>query len=116
VRALPQGSKSGKNNFAILQAEDELAAIGSSSARAGPAPVPSPPTAGPGISLITSFSGSPTTRNPGRPGGRTTGRPVHGNADPDPAADLLLCAYASHGDTKHILLFPAIRPSASSSP
>jgi 2-oxoglutarate ferredoxin oxidoreductase subunit alpha len=92
--------------YAIVQAEDELASIGMvvgagwNGARAFTA------TSGPGISLMTEFIGLayfaeiPVTINVQR-GGPSTGMPTRTQQ-----ADLLACAYASHGDTKHVLLFP----------
>lgn len=100
--------ETGKNNFAILQAEDELAAIGMvigaswSGARAFTS------TAGPGVSLMSEFLGLayyaeiPAVLVDVQRVGPSTGMPTRTQQ-----ADLLTCAYASHGDTKHILLFPA---------
>jgi 2-oxoglutarate ferredoxin oxidoreductase subunit alpha len=97
----------GKNNFAIIQAEDELASIGMvigagwNGARAFTA------TSGPGISLMTEFIGLayfaeiPATIINVQRGGPSTGMPTRTQQ-----ADLLSCAYASNGDTKHVLLFP----------
>jgi len=99
--------ESGKNKFAIIQAEDELASIGIAvgagwnGARAFTA------TAGPGISLMTEFTGLayfaeiPVTIIDVQRGGPSTGMPTRTQQ-----SDLLACAYASHGDTKHVLLFP----------
>ncbi len=99
--------ESGKNNVAIVQAEDELASIGMvvgagwNGARAFTA------TSGPGISLMTEFIGLahfaeiPVTIINIQRGGPSTGMPTRTQQ-----ADILACAYASHGDTKHILLFP----------
>ena len=99
--------ESGKNKFAIVQAEDELASIGIvtgagwNGARAFTA------TSGPGISLMTEFIGLayfaeiPVTIVDVQRGGPSTGMPTRTQQ-----ADLLACAYASHGDTKHPLLFP----------
>ncbi len=100
--------KTGKNNFAILQAEDELAAIGIviGAGWAGARAFTS--TAGPGISLMNEFLGLayyaeiPAVLVDVQRVGPSTGMPTRTQQ-----ADLLLCAYASHGDTKHILLFPA---------
>ncbi|MGD9942743.1 MAG: 2-oxoacid:acceptor oxidoreductase subunit alpha [Burkholderiaceae bacterium] len=98
---------SGENRFAIVQAEDELASIGMvvgagwNGARAFTA------TSGPGISLMTEFIGLayfaeiPVTVINVQRGGPSTGMPTRTQQ-----ADLLACAYASHGDTKHVLLFP----------
>jgi len=97
----------GKNKFAIIQAEDELASIGIvtgagwNGARAFTA------TSGPGISLMSEFIGLayfaeiPATIIDVQRGGPSTGMPTRTQQ-----SDLLACAYASHGDTKHVLLFP----------
>ena len=100
--------ETGKNNFAILQAEDELAAIGIviGAGWAGARAFTS--TAGPGVSLMNEFLGLayyaeiPAVLVDVQRVGPSTGMPTRTQQ-----ADLLLCAYASHGDTKHILLFPA---------
>jgi len=98
---------SGKNNFAIVQGEDELASIGIAigagwnGARAFTA------TSGPGISLMSEFIGLayfaevPVTIIDVQRGGPSTGMPTRTQQ-----SDILACAYASHGDTKHVLLFP----------
>ncbi len=98
---------SGKNRHAIVQAEDELASIGIvvgagwNGARAFTA------TSGPGISLMTEFIGLayfaeiPVTIVDVQRGGPSTGMPTRTQQ-----SDILACAYASHGDTKHVLLFP----------
>ncbi len=99
--------ESGKNRHAIVQAEDELASIGLvvgagwNGARAFTA------TSGPGISLMTEFIGLayfaeiPVTIVDVQRGGPSTGMPTRTQQ-----SDVLACAYASHGDTKHVLLFP----------
>ncbi len=97
----------GRNKFAIVQAEDELASIGIvvgagwNGARAFTA------TSGPGISLMTEFIGLayfaeiPATIIDVQRGGPSTGMPTRTQQ-----SDILACAYAGHGDTKHVLLFP----------
>ena len=97
----------GRHNFAIVQAEDELASIGMvvgagwNGARAFTA------TSGPGVSLMTEFIGLayfaeiPVTIINVQRGGPSTGMPTRTQQ-----SDLISCAYASHGDTKHVLLFP----------
>jgi 2-oxoglutarate ferredoxin oxidoreductase subunit alpha len=97
----------GQHKFAIVQAEDELASIGMvvgagwNGARAFTA------TSGPGVSLMTEFIGLayfaeiPVTIVNVQRGGPSTGMPTRTQQ-----SDLLACAYASHGDTKHVLLFP----------
>jgi 2-oxoglutarate ferredoxin oxidoreductase subunit alpha len=99
--------ETGQAKFAIVQAEDELASIGIvlgagwNGARAFTA------TSGPGISLMTEFIGLayfaeiPATIINVQRGGPSTGMPTRTQQ-----SDLLACAYASHGDTKHVLLFP----------
>jgi 2-oxoglutarate ferredoxin oxidoreductase subunit alpha len=97
-----------KNNYIILQAEDELAAIGMviGAAWAGARSFTS--TAGPGISLMNELLGLayyaeiPAVVIDVQRVGPSTGMPTRTQQ-----GDLLECAYASHGDTKHILLFPA---------
>src|SRR6201991_3157437 len=96
-----------KQNYAIVQAEDELSSIGMvvgaswNGARAFTA------TAGPGISLMQEFIGLayfaeiPAVLFDVQRGGPSTGMPTRTQQ-----ADILACAYASHGDTKHVLLFP----------
>ena len=97
----------GKANYAIVQAEDEIASIGMvtgagwNGARAFTA------TSGPGVSLMTEFIGLayfaeiPVTIVNVQRGGPSTGMPTRTQQ-----ADLLSTAYASHGDTKHVMLFP----------
>ncbi len=96
-----------KNRFAIVQSEDELSAIGTvigagwNGARAFTA------TSGPGISLMQEFLGLayfaeiPAVIFDIQRGGPSTGMPTRTQQ-----SDLKICAYASHGDTKHVLLLP----------
>jgi len=96
-----------EHRYAIVQAEDEIAAIGMvigagwNGARAFTA------TSGPGISLMQEFFGLayfaeiPAVIFDIQRGGPSTGMPTRTQQ-----SDVLLCAYASHGDTKHVLLFP----------
>jgi 2-oxoglutarate ferredoxin oxidoreductase subunit alpha len=99
---------SGKNRYAIVQAEDELAAIGIVIGAAWNGARAFTATAGPGISLMQEFIGLayfaeiPAVIFDVQRGGPSTGMPTRTQQ-----ADLLACAYASHGDTKHVLLFPA---------
>ena len=98
----------GKNNFAIVQAEDELAALGMviganwNGARSFTA------TSGPGLSLMNEFLGLayfaeiPAVLIDVQRTGPSTGMPTRTQQ-----SDVLLAAYASHGDTKHVLLFPS---------
>jgi 2-oxoglutarate/2-oxoacid ferredoxin oxidoreductase subunit alpha len=98
----------GRKNFAFIQAEDELAAIGMvigamwNGARAFTA------TSGPGISLMNEFLGLayyaevPTVVFDIQRVGPSTGMPTRTQQ-----CDLMECAYASHGDTRHVCLYPA---------
>ncbi len=100
--------KDGKKKYAFVQAEDELAAIGMvigatwNGARAFTA------TSGPGVSLMNEFIGLsyfaeiPVVLINVQRGGPSTGMPTRTQQ-----ADLISSAYASHGDTKHVLLFPS---------
>jgi 2-oxoglutarate ferredoxin oxidoreductase subunit alpha len=97
----------GKKNFAFIQAEDELAAIGMvlgaswNGARAFTA------TSGPGVSLMNEFLGLayyaevPAVLFDIQRVGPSTGMPTRTQQ-----CDILEAAYASHGDTKHVCLFP----------
>jgi 2-oxoglutarate ferredoxin oxidoreductase subunit alpha len=97
----------GMARYAVVQAEDELASIGMvigaswNGARAFTA------TSGPGISLMQEFFGLayfaevPAVIFDVQRGGPSTGMPTRTQQ-----SDLISCAYASHGDTKHVLLFP----------
>jgi 2-oxoglutarate ferredoxin oxidoreductase subunit alpha len=100
--------ETGKRNVAIIQAEDELAAIGMviganwNGARSFTA------TSGPGLSLMNEFLGLayfaeiPTVLIDVQRTGPSTGMPTRTQQ-----SDTLEAAYASHGDTKHVLLFPS---------
>ena len=100
--------ENGERNFAIVQAEDELAAMGMvigagwNGARAFTA------TSGPGVSLMTEFLGLayfaevPAVLWDIQRAGPSTGMPTRTQQ-----GDLLSAAYASHGDTRHPLLFPS---------
>ena len=106
-RKLRTDPDTGKGRYAIVQAEDELAALGMvigaswNGARAFTA------TSGPGISLMQEFLGLayfaeiPAVIFDVQRGGPSTGMPTRTQQ-----SDILLAAYASHGDTKHVLLFP----------
>lgn len=99
---------SGKRNFCIVQAEDELAAAGMVIGAGWMGARAFTPTAGPGISLMGEFVGLayyaevPAVFFDVQRTGPSTGMPTRTQQ-----ADLLSTAYLSHGDTKHILLFPA---------
>lgn len=97
----------GRNRYAIVQAEDELASIGIVIGAAWNGARAFTATSGPGISLMQEFIGLayfaeiPAVLFDIQRGSPSTGMPTRTQQ-----ADLLLCAYASHGDTKHVLLFP----------
>ncbi len=98
---------SGKNKFAIVQAEDEIASIGIVTGAGWNGARAFTCTSGPGVSLMTEFIGLayfaeiPVTIVNVQRGGPSTGMPTRTQQ-----ADVISCAYASHGDTKHVLLFP----------
>ena len=98
----------GEKNFAILQAEDELAAVGMVLGASWNGARAFTPTSGPGISLMNEFVGLayyaevPCVIFDVQRVGPSTGMPTRTQQ-----GDILLCAYASHGDTRHVLLFPA---------
>ncbi|HEY9238482.1 MAG TPA: 2-oxoacid:acceptor oxidoreductase subunit alpha [Burkholderiaceae bacterium] len=98
---------SGRNRFAIVQAEDEIASIGIVTGAGWNGARAFTCTSGPGVSLMTEFIGLayfaeiPVTIINVQRGGPSTGMPTRTQQ-----ADILSCAYASHGDTKHVLLFP----------
>jgi 2-oxoglutarate ferredoxin oxidoreductase subunit alpha len=100
--------ETGKNLFAILQAEDELAAIGMVIGASWAGARAFTPTAGPGISLMNEFLGLayyaevPAVVFDVQRTGPSTGMPTRTQQ-----GDLLKCAFASHGDTKHICLYPS---------
>ncbi|HEV7393155.1 MAG TPA: 2-oxoacid:acceptor oxidoreductase subunit alpha [Burkholderiales bacterium] len=97
----------GKNKFAIIQGEDELASIGIAIGAGWNGARSFTATSGPGISLMTEFIGLahfaeiPVVLIDVQRGGPSTGMPTRTQQ-----SDVLCCAYASHGDTKHVLLFP----------
>jgi len=97
----------GKARYAIIQAEDELASIGIVIGAAWNGARSFTCTSGPGISLMQEFIGLayfaevPAVLFDVQRGGPSTGMPTRTQQ-----ADVLSCAYASHGDTKHVLLFP----------
>lgn len=96
------------NRYAIVQAEDELAAIGVVIGAAWNGARAFTATSGPGISLMQEFIGLayfaeiPAVLIDVQRGGPSTGMPTRTQQ-----SDLLSAAFASHGDTRHILLFPA---------
>ncbi|MBN9544603.1 MAG: 2-oxoacid:acceptor oxidoreductase subunit alpha [Alphaproteobacteria bacterium] len=97
----------GKNKFAIVQAEDEISAIGAVIGAAWNGARAFTATSGPGVSLMQEFLGLayfaeiPVVLIDVQRGGPSTGMPTRTQQ-----ADLILAAYASHGDTKHVMLFP----------
>ena len=98
---------SGKARYAIVQAEDELASIGMVIGAAWNGARAFTCTSGPGISLMGEFIGLayfaeiPAVIFDVQRAGPSTGMPTRTQQ-----SDVLACAYASHGDTKHVLLFP----------
>ena len=100
--------ETGKRTYCIIQAEDELAAIGMVLGANWMGARSFTPTSGPGISLMSEFIGFayyaevPAVIFNVQRTGPSTGMPTRTQQ-----CDLISCAYASHGDTKHVLLFPA---------
>ncbi|MEX1183278.1 MAG: 2-oxoacid:acceptor oxidoreductase subunit alpha [Gemmatimonadota bacterium] len=98
----------GRANVMVLQAEDELAAAGMVIGAGWAGARAFTPTSGPGISLMSEFIGlAYYAEVPGvffdiQRTGPSTGMPTRTQQ-----GDLLLTAYASHGDTRHIVLYPA---------
>jgi len=97
----------GRSRYAVVQAEDEIASIGMVVGAGWNGARAFTTTSGPGISLMTEFIGLayfaeiPVTIINVQRGGPSTGMPTRTQQ-----ADLLSCAYASHGDTRHVLLLP----------
>ena len=100
--------KDGNKTYAIVQAEDELAAIGVAIGGGWNGARSFTATSGPGVSLMSEFLGLayfaeiPVVLYDIQRGGPSTGMPTRTQQ-----SDILSAAYASHGDTKHVLLFPA---------
>jgi len=100
-------AEDGKARYAIVQAEDELASIGMVIGAAWNGARAFTATSGPGISLMQEFLGLayfaeiPSVIFDVQRAGPSTGMPTRTQQ-----SDVLSCAYASHGDTKHVLLFP----------
>ena len=96
-----------KHRYAIIQAEDELAAVGMVIGASWAGARAFTPTSGPGISLMNEFIGLayyaevPAVIFDVQRTGPSTGMPTRTQQ-----CDLMLCAYASHGDTRHICLYP----------
>lgn len=101
-------TNTGKKNFAVVQAEDELAAIGMVLGASWNGARAFTSTSGPGVSLMSEFLGLsyfaeiPAVLIDVQRSGPSTGMPTRTQQ-----SDILSAAYASHGDTKHILLFPS---------
>lgn len=100
--------ETGKNNFSIVQAEDELAAIGMAIGANWNGARSFTATSGPGLSLMNEFLGLayyaeiPVVLVDVQRAGPSTGMPTRTQQ-----SDILSAAYASHGDTKHVLLIPS---------
>ena len=99
--------ETGRNKFAIVQTEDELASIGMVIGAAWNGARAFTATSGPGISLMQEFIGLayfaeiPAVIFDVQRAGPSTGMPTRTQQ-----SDIMTCAYASHGDTKHVLLIP----------
>ncbi|WP_297181397.1 2-oxoacid:acceptor oxidoreductase subunit alpha [Thermomonas sp.] len=99
--------ENGRSRYAVVQAEDEIASIGMVVGAGWNGARAFTTTSGPGISLMSEFIGLayfaeiPVTLIDVQRGGPSTGMPTRTQQ-----SDVLLCAYASHGDTKHVLLLP----------
>jgi len=106
-RKLRVDAETKKSKVAIIQAEDELASIGMVIGAAWNGARAFTATSGPGISLMQEFLGLayfaeiPAVVFDVQRAGPSTGMPTRTQQ-----GDILSCAYASHGDTKHVLLFP----------
>ena len=105
---LRKDPETGKNNFCIVQAEDELAAIGMVLGAGWNGARSFTSTSGPGVSLMGEFLGYgyfteiPAVLFNVQRCGPSTGMPTRTQQ-----SDILPSAYASHGDTRHVCLFPA---------
>jgi len=101
-------AENGRKRFAIIQAEDELAAIGIAIGAAWNGARAFTATSGPGLSLMAEFLGLayyaeiPVVLMDIQRAGPSTGMPTRSQQ-----SDIVDAAYASHGDTKHVLLFPS---------
>lgn len=100
--------KTGKKNFAVVQAEDELSAIGMVIGANWNGARSFTSTSGPGVSLMNEFLGLayfaevPVVLIDVQRTGPSTGMPTRTQQ-----SDIFEAAYAAHGDTKHVLLFPS---------
>ncbi len=99
--------ETGKNRYAMIQAEDEIASIGIVTGAGWNGARAFTTTSGPGVSLMNEFIGLayfaeiPVTIIDVQRGGPSTGMPTRTQQ-----SDIVAAAYASHGDTKHVLLLP----------
>ena len=100
--------ETGARNYIVVQAEDELAAIGVVIGASWNGARAFTPTSGPGLSLMNEFLGLayyaeiPCVLFDVQRVGPSTGMPTRTQQ-----CDLMSAAYASHGDTRHVLLFPS---------
>jgi len=107
-KQLRQDLETGEQNYCIIQAEDELAAIGMALGAAWNGARAFTATSGPGVSLMSEFLGLayfteiPLVLFDVQRAGPSTGMPTRTQQ-----SDILAAAFASHGDTRHVLLFPA---------
>ena len=105
---LRKDPETGKSRVAIIQAEDELSAVGMVIGASWVGARSFTATSGPGISLMSEFIGLayyaeiPAVIFDIQRTGPSTGMPTRTQQ-----GDLMMVAYASHGDTRHIALFPA---------
>ena len=101
-------AQTGARRFAFIQAEDELAAIGMVLGASWNGARSFTATSGPGISLMNEFLGLayyaevPAVVFDIQRVGPSTGMPTRTQQ-----GDIMACAYASHGDTRHVCLYPA---------
>ncbi|MDR2206118.1 MAG: 2-oxoacid:acceptor oxidoreductase subunit alpha [Flavobacteriaceae bacterium] len=101
-------AETGKKNYAFVQSEDELSAIGTAIGAGWNGARSFTATSGPGLSLMNEFLGLayfaeiPVVLIDVQRTGPSTGMPTRTQQ-----SDVLEAAYASHGDTKHVVLFPA---------
>jgi 2-oxoglutarate/2-oxoacid ferredoxin oxidoreductase subunit alpha len=108
AKKLRKDPETGKNNYSIVQAEDELAAIGMALGANWNGARSFTATSGPGVSLMSEFLGLayyaelPVVLVDVQRSGPSTGMPTRTQQ-----SDYILAAYASHGDTKHVLLIPS---------
>ncbi len=107
-KQLRRDPETGEQNYCIIQAEDELAAIGMALGAAWNGARAFTSTSGPGVSLMSEFLGLayfteiPLVLFDVQRAGPSTGMPTRTQQ-----SDILAAAFASHGDTRHVLLFPA---------